>query len=44
MSKKLPARTIIVGRGEKFKTIRITDQKTLRELQEIVDLLPAKEA
>jgi hypothetical protein len=43
MSKKLPARTIVVGRGEKYKTIRVTDQKTLRELQEIIDLIPARD-
>lgn len=42
MAKKLKPRPIIVGCGEKYKTIRITDQKVLRDLKEIVDLIPAR--
>lgn len=41
MTKKLPKRTIIAGCDDKQAKVTITDQKTLRLLDKIVNFVPA---
>jgi hypothetical protein len=42
--RRLAPRKIIVGCGEKFREIAVTDQAELRLIDEIVNLLPEKVA
>jgi RNA-splicing ligase RtcB len=39
---KLPPRKIVVGTGEQYRTVTVKDQATLRSIDDIVNLIPAR--